>query len=71
MMTQRDMITVFICDDAAKAAQAKADLEEEGYEVVLAEATRLGTCDAATYDSGGNHPFQDKWVVVGRLPPGR
>jgi hypothetical protein len=63
-------MTVFVCDDAAKAATAQQFLISSGYPAgaVTMEAVTNFTYDATTYDGGKNDSLLNKIVVIGRIP---
>jgi len=59
-------IQVLVCDDAAKAQQAKAFLQAQGFTTVAVEQAATFVYDAATYDGGTNDNLANKWVVIGK-----
>lgn len=61
-------IAVYICDSAARAAQARAFLLANGYvaaNLTIQQTTNF-SYDATTYDGGSAEILANKFVVIGR-----
>ncbi len=62
-------VSVYSCDTAAKAEQAKQYLLQRGYDatgIVVSEQASVFIYDGVTYDGGTHDNLSGKFIVVGR-----
>ena len=61
-------MSVYVCDNAAKAVQAQQFLVNGGYAAadITTEQVQNFNYDASTYDGGTSDNLSGKFVVIGR-----